>query len=111
MPGAKREQARRGKTPRFPLRLILSPALRSGMHKGWHTLKKMSKTARSNLLNAGVIVLTLGMVLFISARGGEIDDAWSTLISADIRWILAAIGSWCVFMVFEAMILHVFFLQ
>lgn len=81
------------------------------MNKGWQPLKKLSKTARSNLLNAGVIILTLAIVLFISARGGEIDSAWDTLLSADFKWILAAIGSWLVFMVFEAMILHVFFMQ
>ncbi len=74
-------------------------------------MTKISKAARSNILNAGIIVLTLGLVLIISARGGDIGDAWTTMISADLAWIAAAIASWCVFMVFEALILHVFFLQ
>ena len=74
-------------------------------------MKKMSKAARSNLLNAAVIVCTLGLVLYLSAKGGDIGDAWTALISADFRWILAAVGSWCVFMTFEAMGLHVFFHQ
>ena len=63
------------------------------------------------MLNALVIVVTLGLVLYISARGGDIGDIWVAVKSADFRWIFAAIGSWCVFMTFEAMGLHVFFHQ
>ena len=74
-------------------------------------MKKMSKGTRSKLLNASIIILTLGLVLYLSARGGDIGDAWTALRSADPKWILAAIGSWCVFMTFEAMGLHVFFHQ
>ena len=74
-------------------------------------MKKMSKAARSNLLNGSIIVITLGAVLFVSARGGDIGDAWTAMRSADPVWIAAAIGSWCVFMTFEAMGLHVFFRQ
>ena len=71
----------------------------------------MSKTARSHLINAAIIVCTLGMVLYLSAKGGDIGDAWTALRSADPVWVLMAIGSWCVFMTFEAMGLHVFFHQ
>ena len=71
----------------------------------------MSKGTRSKLLNASIIILTLGLVLYLSARGGDIGDAWTALRSADPKWILLAIGSWCVFMTFEAMGLHVFFHQ
>ena len=71
----------------------------------------MSKGTRSKLLNASIIILTLGLVLYLSARGGDIGDAWTALRSADPKWILAAIGSWCVFMTFEGMGLHVFFHQ
>ena len=74
-------------------------------------MKKLSKTARSNILNIGILVITLAAVLFISAKGGDLGDAWKALRSADPLWILAAIGSWCVFMVFESMGLHVFFRQ
>ena len=74
-------------------------------------MKKMAKRTRSNLLNALVIICTLGLVLYLSARGGDLGDAWVTLRSADPGWIAAAIGSWCVFMTFEAMGLHVFFRQ
>ena len=71
----------------------------------------MSKGTRSKLLNASIIILTLGLVLYLSARGGDIGDAWAALRSADLRWVAASIGSWCVFMTFEAMGLHVFFRQ
>ena len=74
-------------------------------------MKKMSKATRSKLINGSIILLTLGLVLFLSARGGDIGDAWTALRSADPKWILAAIGSWCVFMTFETMGLHVFFHQ
>ncbi len=71
----------------------------------------MSKAARSNLINGGIIAVTLAVVLLVSAKGGDIGDAWTALRGADPLWILAAIGSWCVFMTFEAMGLHVFFHQ
>ncbi len=71
----------------------------------------MSKAARSSLLNGGIIVVTLAAVLIVSAKGGDIGDAWTSMRSADPFWIIAALGSWCVFMVFEAMGLHVFFRQ
>ena len=71
----------------------------------------MSKATRSALLNGGIIVITLAAVLYVSARGGDIGDAWAAMLSADPIWIMAAIGSWCVFMTFEAMGLHVFFRQ
>ncbi len=71
----------------------------------------MSNSGRSVLLNGLIILVTLGLVLYFSARGGDIGDVWTALKSADLRWILAAVGSWCVFMCFEAMGLHVFFRQ
>lgn len=71
----------------------------------------MSKRSRSNLLNALVLICTLGLVLYLSARGGDIGDVWTALCGADLRYILLAIVSWCVFMTFEAMGLHVFFHQ
>lgn len=90
----------------------------AGCHYGSHIRKrnklstmKMSKSTRSNVLNALIIVCTLGLVLYLSARGGDIGDAWTTLRSANPLWIGAAVGSWIVFMTFEAMGLHVFFHQ
>lgn len=72
---------------------------------------KVSKRTRSNLLNAFVIAFTLGLVLYLSAKGGDMGEAWREMRSADWRWLLAAFGFWIVFMVFEALALHVFFLQ
>lgn len=63
------------------------------------------------MLNALVILCTLGLVLYLSAKDGGIGEAWTTLRSANPMWIGAALASWCVFMAFEAMGLHVFFLQ
>lgn len=68
----------------------------------------MSKQAKGNLLNALVIVCTLGVVLYLSASGGDLGDAWNTLLSANPKWILAAFGSWIIFTVFEGMGMHVF---
>lgn len=73
--------------------------------------KRLSKQTRSYLINAAIILITLGAVLFISAQGGDINDAWATLRSADPFWIGMAVLSWCVFMTFEGMGLHVFFRQ
>jgi uncharacterized protein (TIRG00374 family) len=72
---------------------------------------KVSKRTRSNLLNAFVIAFTLGLVLYLSAKGGDMGEAWREMRSADWRWLLAAFGFWIVFMVFEALALHAFFLQ
>ena len=47
-------------------------------------MKKMSKAARSNLLNGGIIVVTLAVVLYVSAKGGDIGDAWRAVRSATI---------------------------
>ena len=75
------------------------------------TLKKMTNRTRSNLINALIIFVTLGLVIYLGAKDGGMSNAWKTLRSADWRWLLAAVGSWCVFMTFEAMGLHVFFWQ
>lgn len=77
----------------------------------WKPLKKMSNRARGNLLNALILICTLGLVLFLSAKNGDIGDAFSTMRSADLKWIALAILSWCMFIGFEAMGLHVFFRQ
>jgi len=74
-------------------------------------LKKLSKQGRSNLLNGLVILFTLGLVLYLSAQGGDLGSAFQSMASARIEWILLAMGSWCFFMVFETLGLHVFFRQ
>ena len=72
-------------------------------------MKKMSRHRRSALINALVIIGTLGIVLYLGSRDGGLNNAWNTMRSADWRWLLAAVGSWLVFMIFEGMGLHVFF--
>ncbi len=72
-------------------------------------MKKMSKKTRSNLLNALLIVGTIGAVLIIGAANGDIDDAWRTMISADPGYLALAVVSFCVFVFFEAMTTYMFF--
>lgn len=74
-------------------------------------MKKMTKRARGNLLNALVILFTIGMVMYLGAKNGDIGDAWRALRSAETNWLLAACGSFAVFVVFEAVGIHVFFRQ
>ncbi|MBR3018717.1 MAG: flippase-like domain-containing protein [Clostridia bacterium] len=73
--------------------------------------KRLSKQTRSILFNLLIVAVTLGAVLFISAQGGDINDAWEALRSADPFWVLMAMVSWGVFMFFEGSVLHVFFRQ
>ena len=74
-------------------------------------LKKLSKRGRSNLLNALVIITTLGIVLYLSAQGGDLGKAWEAVMNADLFWIGMALVSWLVFMTFEGMGLYIFLLQ
>ncbi len=74
-------------------------------------MKKLSKAARSNLLNALTILGTIALVIFFGVRGGEIGDAWEALKSADLKWVAAAFAVLSVYLVAEALVLHVFFVQ
>ncbi len=74
-------------------------------------MKKLSKTARGNLFNALTILGTIALVIFFGVRGGEIGDAWAALKTADWRWIAAALGVLGIYLVAEALVLHVFFVQ
>jgi len=60
------------------------------------------------MINALVIICTLVLVLYLSASGGDLGDAWDALRSADPLWILGAFISWLIFTIFEGMGLHVF---
>ena len=75
------------------------------------SLAKITKQTRSNILNALVIFLTIGVVIYLGAANGEIGDAWVALKSSDPFWIGAAIVSYGIFLVFEALGVHVFFRQ
>ena len=74
-------------------------------------LAKITKQTRSNILNALVIFLTIGIVIYLGAANGDIGDAWVALISSDLNWIGAAVVSYGIFMIFEALSVHVFFRQ
>ena len=74
-------------------------------------LAKITKQTRSNILNALVIFLTIGIVIYLGAANGDIGDAWVALISSDLNWIGAAVISYGLFLIFEALGVHVFFRQ
>jgi len=71
-------------------------------------LKKSTKGSRRIWLNALLIVFTIALVLYLGATNGSIEDAWMALISAKPFWVLCAFGAWCVFVLFETLVLHVF---
>ena len=74
-------------------------------------MAKITKQTRSNILNALVIFLTIGIVIYLGAANGEIGDAWVALRSSNPFWIGAAVFSYGIFMIFEAMGVYVFFRQ
>lgn len=74
-------------------------------------MKKLSKRGRSNLLNALVILITLGLVLYLSSANGDLGSAWQHMMNADLFWIGMALVSWVIFTIFEALGLHLFLLQ
>ena len=76
-----------------------------------YLLKKKSKATKKIILNALVIFFTIGIVLYLGAKEGDIGNAWDALTHAETGWVLAAIGSLAVFLIFEAMVVHAFFLQ
>ena len=72
-------------------------------------MKKLSKHARSYLLNALVIFGTLAIVLYLGSRDGGLTKAWRAMRSADWRWVAAAFGCWCLFTALESFALQLFF--
>ena len=64
-------------------------------------MAKITKQTRSNILNALVIFLTIGIVIYLGAANGDIGDAWVALISSDPFWIGAAVVSYGIFLIFE----------
>lgn len=74
-------------------------------------MAKISKQTRSNILNALVIFLTIGIVIYLGAANGEIGNAWNALVSSDLRWIGMAFVCYGIYLVFESLGVHVFFRQ
>ncbi len=71
-------------------------------------MSKLTKRKRGQILNALLIVGTVLVVLYIGAANGNIGDAWNALLTAKPLWLAAAFGSWCVFVLFETLVLHMF---
>lgn len=74
-------------------------------------MNKISRKKRSALLNAFVILFTIALVIYLGAKNGDIGDAWDALCTCKTQWVFAAVFSWVVFVVFESLGVHVFFMQ
>ena len=74
-------------------------------------MKKPTKQVRSNLLNALLIVGTIGLVIYLGARNGDLTVSFQAIASADFRWVAAAFGVWLLSLACEALVNQVFFIQ
>jgi len=72
-------------------------------------LKKLSRKTLSNVLNFLLIIGTILIVIILGARSGDLPSAWQALIHADKAWVLGALISCAVFILFETLLLHVFY--
>ncbi len=71
-------------------------------------MKKLSKQAKSKLLNTLLIFGTIGAVLIIGASTGNIGDAWATMANADPLWLGVAVAAFFGFVIFESLTTVVF---
>lgn len=71
----------------------------------------MTKQTRSGILNALVIFLTVGIVVYLGAANGEIGGALEALRRCQPAWIGIAVFAFCIYLVFESLGVHVFFRQ
>lgn len=74
-------------------------------------MKKPSKQTRSNLLNAILILGTIAIVVYLGARNGDIGASMDAILRADWRWLLFALLAWALNIVFESVVMHLFFRQ
>ena len=74
-------------------------------------MSKLTKRKRSQILNALLIIGTIAVVLYIGAANGDINDAWDAMRTAKPLWLAGAFCSWCVFVLFEMLVLHFFLLM
>lgn len=72
-------------------------------------MKKPSKQTRSNLLNAILILGTIVLVVYLGARNGDIGASMDAILRADWRWLLLAVLAWTFNIVFESVIVQLFF--
>lgn len=61
------------------------------------------------MLNALLIAGTILLVIYLGARNGDLPDAWHALTHAHPAWTALAFLSCAVFVIFETLVLHVFF--
>ncbi len=74
-------------------------------------MKKPTKQVRSNLLNALLILGTIGLVIYLGARNGDLTVSFQAIADADFRWVAAAFGVWLLSLACEALVNQVFFIQ
>ena len=66
------------------------------------------KPRTRRILNMLFIVAMLALILFIAFGNSELANAWEVLFTLDARWVLAAIGCWLLYYVFDAVSTHYF---
>ena len=59
-------------------------------------------------INVLLILGSIGLVFYLGSIKGDLNDAWKAMKSADTKWLLCAFISWCVYALFEALVVHVF---
>lgn len=60
------------------------------------------------LLNFLLIALPLLMVIIIAFSNSEITNAWDTLFTLRLKWVLAALAGWFAYLFFDAVSFHSF---
>lgn len=66
------------------------------------------KPAVKNLLNVLFIAATLGMVIAIAFGNSELSNAWEVLFTLHPGWLLLAVLSWFLYILFDALGYHYF---
>ncbi|MDD3411033.1 MAG: lysylphosphatidylglycerol synthase transmembrane domain-containing protein [Eubacteriales bacterium] len=66
------------------------------------------KPSVKRLLNMLFILATLALIVIIAFSNGEMTNAWTTLWTLDLRWVLCALLGWFAYLFFDAVSLHCF---
>ncbi len=75
------------------------------------SLKKITKQTKSNLLNAFLILGTIGLVIYLGAKNGDIGASIDAIKKANPIWLMLAFLAWFINIVFESLVNQVFFIQ
>ena len=73
-------------------------------------MKRPSKQNRKTLLNALIILGTIGVVVYLAARNGDIGISVRAILDSDKRWLFAGLGAWLLSMGMEALVNQCFFI-